>query len=222
MAEEERRTAGWDPHAAPRDPELQRLSDHLDVVEARDLNRLQRELLELAQERISRLEHASETDELTGLLNRRALWRQLDAEVRRARRHHRELAVVMLDIDSLDAVTATKGHLGADSVVTEIARRLAHAVRASDHLGRWGGDEFLVICPETDEPAAAATGARLAELVSAEPVVVSGWVTRVTLSAGAGSLADRSPSEAIEAADRALYRGRLARGGPEASTSSGG
>ena len=113
-------------------------------------------LQEELRNRAVALERLAFTDALSGIPNRRFLDRQLEALVSSARRHGRPLAVALVDIDRFKPVNDTYGHATGDAVIAEVARRLTARLRTEDHLGRFGGEEYLVLLPETDAEAAAA------------------------------------------------------------------
>lgn len=95
------------------------------------------------------LEKESRTDELTGVYNRRHIMVELEKEIERARRYNRRLCVMMVDIDNLKMINDGYGHVLGDSVIRTFARILETSTRKIDITGRYGGDEFLVIFPET-------------------------------------------------------------------------
>jgi len=95
------------------------------------------------------LEILSRTDRLTSLANRRRLEEALQAEILRARRYETPFTIIMLDIDHFKAVNDTYGHLVGDSVLVAVAEKLKRCARETDIVGRWGGEEFLLICPES-------------------------------------------------------------------------
>ncbi len=152
------------------------------------------------------LERLSFTDELTGLCNRRKLNYELDYEELRARRFGHELSVVMIDLDHFKRVNDNYGHPAGDAVLVQLAELLLANIRAIDLVGRWGGEEFLIICPETD----AAGVRRLAENLRAH--VGNQYFVQVesmTASFGVASLkSGESVSELVDRADRALYRAK--------------
>jgi diguanylate cyclase (GGDEF)-like protein len=105
-------------------------------------------------------------DELTGVGNYRALHERLEAEIARHRRHSREFALIVLDLDSFKEVNETYGHLDGDRLLAEIGAALRDAIRAEDSVFRQGGDEFAVIVPETGAEEAGEVSARLRARVS--------------------------------------------------------
>ena len=160
----------------------------------------------------ARWEQLARTDGLTGLANRRALEERLDAEIARSRRGGHPLAVLMADLDGLKAINDSHGHNAGDAVLRATAGRVRHAVRRSDIAGRWGGDEFLVICPETGEDAAARVADKLIEVVSASPVAMAQQRLRVGLSIGWAVLNETDDGATlIAAADESLYAAKALR-----------
>jgi len=153
------------------------------------------------------------TDPLTGLGNRRHLVEQLHVEVERADRFGRTLGVLMLDLDHFKAINDRYGHRVGDAVLVEFAARVRRAVREVDLVFRHGGEEFVVLLPETDLvgclTAAERIGAAVRDVAFPLPGPVRGVPAglRVTVSVGAAVFPQhgRSPGELLEAADEALY-----------------
>lgn len=149
------------------------------------------------------------TDPLTGLANRRWGEEQLEQELLRAARYGRTFAVVMLDIDRFKALNDTHGHGAGDRVLIDLAHLLRKLLRATDHVVRWGGEEFLVIAPETRLEAALDLAEAVRQRVAAD---VLGDGHRMTVSIGAATYhAGDVALTLIERADAALYRAK--RGG---------
>ena len=92
----------------------------------------------------------ADSDGLTGLDNRRKIERLLEQEFDRALRYGRPLSLVMFDINNFKRINDTRDHPVGNLVLADIARRIQRKMRVTDHLGRWGGEEFLLICAETD------------------------------------------------------------------------
>ncbi|MFN8629314.1 MAG: diguanylate cyclase [Chloroflexota bacterium] len=147
-------------------------------------------------------------DPLTGVANRQALLMRADEELGRAARYKRPLAVVMVDLDHFKRLNDTHGHEAGDVVLRTVAQRLAENVRAVDLLGRFGGEEFLLVLPETDADDAAATVAeKLRRIVARTPVrLPDSHEVTVTLSAGvAGGPGEILGDMLLRDADAALY-----------------
>jgi diguanylate cyclase (GGDEF)-like protein len=151
------------------------------------------------------------TDPLTGLANQRAFRRELAEEMSRARRHHRPLALILLDLDQFKNVNDAEGEAGGDIALTEVATRIRGALRLEAHVARIGGDELAVVLPECDSQGGYVTAERVRAAVS---VAETRGGNRVTVSAGVAALehADAAAPTAmgtaddlISAADAALY-----------------
>jgi diguanylate cyclase (GGDEF)-like protein len=165
----------------------------------------------------------SQVDALTRLLNRRRLDTDLETEVARATRYQRPLAFVMADVDHFKTFNDTFGHQRGDEVLQEVARLLGQAVRASDTVYRYGGEELAIILRETAEAPAADLAERLRAAIEGHFGSRPG-MGGVTMSLGVSALdhaAIASPEDLIRTADEALYaakragRNRVARAGAD-------
>jgi polar amino acid transport system substrate-binding protein len=160
----------------------------------------------LLSEKNRELERLSVTDRLTGLYNRVKLDEQISEEIERSNRYKRPFAILLLDIDYFKKINDTYGHQSGDRVLVSIAEVLEKQVRATDTVGRWGGEEFLILCPETDMRGAKA----LAEKIRTE--VEGHWFEfggRVTASFGVGEYRPGEDLEAImKRTDSALYKAK--------------
>jgi diguanylate cyclase (GGDEF)-like protein len=154
----------------------------------------------------------SVTDGLTGLFNRRHLFTLAEREFQRARRFGRSLSAIMLDIDHFKKVNDTHGHAAGDQVITDVARRLRAAVRNIDIVGRYGGEEFVLVLPETELAGAGLLAERLRKSIAAAPVKTLAGPLPVTVSMGvATSAANVGDINAlINNADTALYAAKQA------------
>jgi diguanylate cyclase (GGDEF)-like protein len=114
---------------------------------------------------IAETSHIATTDPLTGLPNHRHLMERLDAELARAKRHDHPLAVMMIDVDNFKLVNDAHGHTVGDDLIRLIGRVLRDELRASDVVGRYGGDEFLALLPETAGDEAARASERLVDAI---------------------------------------------------------
>ncbi|WP_031553384.1 PleD family two-component system response regulator [Parvularcula oceani] len=153
------------------------------------------------------------TDQLTGLYNRRYLATQLPRMMKDARRNHRPLSLMILDIDHFKQVNDTYGHEVGDAVLKETARRLHLSVRGVDLACRYGGEEFVIVMPETDDNFAQIVAERVRESVARDSVLLDdGREVPVTTSIGVSSLAvddfEETPQSLLKAADDALYRAK--------------
>ena len=186
-----------------------RMAKYCLAVDITSLKKVQNELAEAHAElslKNRQLEHVATTDPLTGLANRRRLDEALQNEVARARRFGHHLSVIMVDMDKFKSVNDTFGHQAGDRVLVELAGILRQQSRKIDTVGRWGGEEFLILCPGTDTPGA---------LLKAEHMraAIANWtfttVGTKTSSFGVATLgATESGHDAVGRADAALYRAK--------------
>ncbi len=147
-------------------------------------------------------------DLLTGVLNRQALLARLGEELERAARYQHPCSIILVDLDHFKRVNDTYGHAAGDIVLREVAELLRANVRGVDLVGRYGGEEFLVVLPETDADAAASIAEKLRRVVGSRAVrVADGHMLTTTLSAGvAGGLGQHLQLDTlVRDADAALY-----------------
>lgn len=156
------------------------------------------------------LDGLSRQDALTKLPNRRAADERLVHELARHRRSQTPLTVMLVDIDHFKRINDTHGHAVGDEVLAEVARRMAVICRASDFVARLGGEEFLLVLPDTDQRGGEALGRKVLDWVASMPV---GAVSKVTISVGLVSVVPTAGMQAgplLDAADQALYRAKHA------------
>src|SRR6266700_1087542 len=168
--------------------------------------RLQGALLRKEEE----LRFEASHDRLTSLWNRGAILDFLDREVARAKRAG-SIGVLMVDIDHFKSVNDSYGHLAGDAVLKQVAQRLPHAVRSYDWVGRYGGEEFLVIISNCSADTVAICAERLRAGVAGEPMRIDGKELSVTVSVGAAMAVSGygTPFEdLLQIADEALYRAK--------------
>ncbi|MBJ3774188.1 GGDEF domain-containing protein [Acuticoccus mangrovi] len=146
-------------------------------------------------------------DELSGLANRRAFYRQLEAEWQRWCRYHHPFSIMMVDIDSFKSINDRFGHPAGDDVIRRLATLMRDVGRATDVPARIGGEEFAILVPNTDPRDAAVMAERLRRNVERERVVVDGTTIGFTISVGVSlSTAHReNVQELLSSADTALY-----------------
>lgn len=152
------------------------------------------------------------TDALTGLHNRRYMETHVATLVEQAIARGKPLAVLVLDIDFFKAINDTHGHDGGDDVLREFATRLRKSIRGIDLACRYGGEEFVVVMPDTDLGIAAKVAERLRRRIASEPFLIhaNGRTVEVTISIGLAGLAgtDDTPAKVLKRADEALYRAK--------------
>jgi diguanylate cyclase (GGDEF)-like protein len=159
----------------------------------------------------SALHEKATRDPLTGLWNRASILEILQRELARTRREGSALSVLMADLDHFKRINDTLGHLAGDEVLRQAARRMRQSLRQSDWVGRYGGEEFLIIQPGCDGQEGAHGAERLCQLLSCEPVLLPGGIVSMTLSVGvvsASSLADATVERLLREADDALYQAK--------------
>jgi diguanylate cyclase (GGDEF)-like protein len=154
-----------------------------------------------------RVASQASTDSLTGLANRRMLDEELALEWRRADRVGDSLAFVLLDLDDFKAINDTHGHQAGDAVLRSVGEILGAGVRQVDLAGRYGGEEFALILPETDLPGALRLAERLRTSLEATPMELPGGTTlNATASFGVATKNElATPEDLVAAADEALY-----------------
>jgi diguanylate cyclase (GGDEF)-like protein len=135
----------------------------------------------------------------------------LQEEIKRATRTGSPLSVVMLDIDHFKGFNDRYGHKGGDLALQEVARRIAGAVRETDTVGRFGGEEFLLILPDTDKEGAIAVAEKVRGDISSKPLMLEGEnAAGMTVSLGVATLPDDAETVdlLLDGADRFLYRAK--------------
>ena len=166
--------------------------------------RLQDEL----RQRNLQLDRMARVDELTQLYNRRHLQEELHRLGSASRRDRWSLAVVLFDVDHFKHVNDTLGHHAGDVVLQHCARRLLAATRAGDVLGRWGGEEFLLVLPDTDVDEAALAAERMRAAVADGSIMVEHTELIVTLSGGCAADDLGNVDALLSRADEAMYRSK--------------
>lgn len=160
----------------------------------------------------NRLRHASQTDELTGLPNRRALQELLQDLSVCAESTKRDFVVLLCDIDHFKGVNDQYGHAVGDQALRHLARNLSAVIRKSDSLARWGGEEFMLVLPNTDLISGIIMAERLRTSAEEHPLVTeTGIEVRLTLSCGlANWLECKNLNQLFSLADDRLYQAKAA------------
>ncbi len=167
---------------------------------------LQMDLLKAREE----LRDRANKDLLTMLPNRPAITAALEQELARCHRDRRTVGVILLDIDHFKKINDTHGHFAGDGVLREAASRLRANMRTYDQVGRYGGEEFLVVLPNCDLEQATHQAERMRERLHASSMMVDGIEIRVSASFGVtvSDGSDRDPAAFVRVADEALYRAK--------------
>ena len=152
-------------------------------------------------------------DSLTGLKNRHAILSVMTEEIERSKRETKPAGVILADIDHFKRINDTYGHRAGDAVLHSVASRMASAIRPYDHLGRYGGEEFLLFLPGCDGENATQRANIIREKVMEDPIIVANDEIFVTLSLGVSVCdpnGETSPEVLIHSADEAMYKAKSA------------
>jgi diguanylate cyclase (GGDEF)-like protein len=167
--------------------------------------------VKLARQAEARLRHLAITDSLTGLHNRRHMLRVVDHELARHRRSAKPMAIVMIDIDDFKSVNDSFGHECGDDVLVAVADRMRGAVRAQDQVARWGGEEFVLLLPETDLDGARDVAEKVRHAIADTPIAHGDDRISIRITAGVCAFKpDESLDRVLGRADRALLEGKRA------------
>ena len=158
---------------------------------------------------LSRMSDLAMVDELTGLKNRRAFFDDADPSIAASRRRGQPIAVALLDLDHFKKINDTKGHSVGDQVLKAVADRITRTLREEQMVGRIGGEEFVILLPDTTTQQALSAVERVRKAVGDTPIETAAGPVRVTVSGGVAPLRDGELVEkAIDHADRAMYRAK--------------
>lgn len=165
---------------------------------------------DLDSEYQSHLLRLATTDPLTSLLNKAALFKELERMLKHASRYNRPLSLLMIDLDHFKQVNDRWGHLAGDQVLQQLALHLRTVLRQQDIAGRFGGEEFTIILPETSLPGATCLADRLRDSIASRSFEVNGSVLSITVSIGVAQRETETlgASSLLEQADRALYQAK--------------
>jgi len=171
-------------------------------------------LLKLCVERIklyNRFEELSIIDGLTGIYNRRYFLKRYSEEFERAKKFKLKLSLLIVDIDDFKKINDNFGHIAGDFVLKDVAKRLKGNIRSIDLVCRFGGEEFIVVLPETDKISAITAAERLSLAISLKPFKIFDDIVNITVSIGVGCYPENTLYQDvfIELVDKALYRAKL-------------
>lgn len=164
------------------------------------------------KEAYRRIEELAELDELTGAFNRRCIMRMLDEEIARSARDGSPCSIALIDLDHFKRINDSHGHAVGDTVLRDVAQAIQHSARKDDSMCRMGGEEFLVICPNTDLKAAVQAAERLRRMVERLRIQAGETEIQTSVSIGVATreVGMTETDALVNAADRALYRAKQA------------
>ncbi len=166
------------------------------------------------------LEHIAVTDSLTNIANRRSLLKELDKRVTESHRYNQDFSIIMFDIDDFKKINDIYGHAAGDKILKEVTSVCKKWLRDIDFFGRYGGEEFIVICPNTSLDGAMSLAERIREAISQTEFGFLSETLKVTISIGVTELYDHIytfqynaddgeiANAMIKAADKAMYRAK--------------
>jgi len=161
------------------------------------------------RELIQRLQNESITDPLTQLFNRRRITRIMQREMMRTQKNHLPFSVIMIDIDNFKSVNDTYGHLVGDHALCAVSQILESVLRPHDSVGRWGGEEFILLLPDTTVEQALLVSERIRHLISTQSITSDESSFYLYVSAGISQIQDNDTIETvIHRVDIALYKAK--------------
>jgi diguanylate cyclase (GGDEF)-like protein len=162
--------------------------------------------LKQLKEKNLELEQIIKIDGLTELLNHKCILEKLEEEIHRAQRYDTSFSIIMFDIDNFKLINDNYGHQKGDEVLIQISKFLRNSLRNIDTIGRYGGEEFLIILPETNLQGAYTIAERLREGVS--KIDFSKENLKITISGGIVEFINESSTDLIKKADKLLYNAK--------------
>lgn len=175
------------------------------ISNALEKSRLTKDLVRMQ----ARLVETATRDTLTGLYNSRYFRESLTTEFERANRYETNLSLLMIDIDHFKSINDTYGHQTGDKVLSDVAKIFSRCTRKSDIICRYGGEEFTIIVPETDEEGARVTGEKIRLMIEGKEFITSNAQLRVTVSIGVATNENiKTEEDLLKAADEAMYRAK--------------
>ena len=174
--------------------------------ERQKIEKMNRELEQKVEERTKKLRKMVITDELTNLFNRRRILELLEIKLEKASRYKRDLALIMIDLDFFKKINDSFGHQFGDKVLRKISEIMKQNTRNLDLVGRYGGEEFLLILPETNLEKAALVAEKLRQKIKKSDI--EGLDFKLTASFGAVQYEGESSQQLIKRADDLLYKAK--------------
>ena len=194
---------GTEPSSGSRYREIDSITNDIEKLAENSLFQKNQEL----KAKNNLLEKLSQTDYLTGLLNRRKIYKELEKEYQRSNRYNSTFSIIILDIDWFKSVNDTHGHDAGDKVLKEVADILKSMLRATDSLARWGGEEFLVLCPATNLEGSTAIAQKIIAAIENNSFSVP---SKITISAGISEYkSELSLEDLLIKTDHKLYQAKF-------------
>ncbi len=186
----------------------ERLKEEMESLN-QNLSRMKKEVDQVHEKRKA-LEREILIDPLTGVANRRALRERLKSELYRYQRYHQFFSMLLFDVDHFKVINDEHGHWAGDRCLKEIIKRIKPILRETDFLGRWGGDEFMVIFPGTDLDSATAVAERLRKLIENTRFVYHKQEISFSVSIGVTEIreTDQSQEAVFNRVDKAMYKAK--------------
>lgn len=194
---------------------LEQIKNDLEIrvqERTRELNELNKQLLQeigVRQKAEDCLAEAARTDSLTGILNRRAIWEQLEYHIIQFKRQQTPFTLLMCDLDHFKPINDTYGHDVGDVVLVKVAQKLRDSCRKQDFVSRWGGEEFLILLPDTDVQGGMSAAEKVRQKISEEPFEINNQQFAITVSIGVAAYVEgHSLDDCIKRADSAMYQAK--------------
>ncbi len=190
-----------------------RVNSHIELKKSREAVEEYASQLEKKNEELKtlldKLEIMATSDPLTGLANRRSAIARMNDEISRFTRNHQIFSLLMADIDNFKTINDSYGHETGDKVLKHVAEVMKQSLRQHDTVSRWGGEEFLIILPETDAPSAETIAEKIRSRIEASPVIGDNATIPITLTIGCAQVdPGLDIDENISRADQAMYEGK--------------
>ncbi|HEY5561459.1 MAG TPA: diguanylate cyclase [Clostridiaceae bacterium] len=190
-----------------------RIKTHLDLKSSRDQLKKAYEIIKLKNDELKevmeKLEVAAVTDPLTGLNNRRFIIEKIVEEIVRFKRFNQVFSLIITDVDLFKNINDSHGHDYGDYVLNGISYIMKHSLREIDYISRWGGEEFLILLPETEVEGAKIIAERMRKRIFEKEFVFNNISSKVTMTFGVASIDQKGDMyETIKRCDEALYEGK--------------
>jgi diguanylate cyclase (GGDEF)-like protein len=185
------------------------------TAELAHANDLLRKEIEVRIQAEKKLHELAITDSLTGLYNRRHFFELAEQELTRAQRYQRTFSIILMDLDNLKSINDQHGHLMGDRAMKIVAKCIHENSRGVDNVGRYGGDEIIILVPETPVPYAKQLAERLCQVIATQAEVLDKLDFKLTVSLGIASFGgekDITIDQLVDQADQALYKAKRAGG----------